>query len=222
MKTPTVTVYYHFLNTEIPKNQFRKLLNQLPLVWQKRIPKYVRYQDRHLGLVGKLMLKKAFQDFGLEEKAVNQIRENEFGKPELNRAYNSTIKFNISHSHKLVVLAISQDCQFLGIDTEFIKALDWEMLKGNFSDSELSQIRNSQNPTEKFYEFWAKKESYMKADGRGLSLEPIKIFLNGNSITDSENKLKLFIQNHDLSEYYQTYICCEHSFLSVRVAHFEV
>jgi 4'-phosphopantetheinyl transferase len=99
------------------------------------------------------------------------------GKPAL-RDYPDT-HFNVSHSGKLVVCAVSSAP--VGIDVESIPApgRDFMKIAGRcFDGEELSYIKARPSEDERaaaFAEIWTKKEAYIKRDGRGLAL-PLKSF----------------------------------------------
>lgn len=94
------------------------------------------------------------------------------GKPELKSPID-TIKFNLSHSGNLALLAVTRDAT-LGVDVEFIKT-DFggqEIAERFFSRHEVSTLLAL--PVEErayaFFSCWTRKEAYIKAVGEGLSL----------------------------------------------------
>ncbi|KSU86844.1 MULTISPECIES: 4'-phosphopantetheinyl transferase family protein [Priestia] len=96
---------------------------------------------------------------------------NDFGKPYLNNA----IKFNLSHTNSVAVIAVTKDNE-LGIDIEFInKDIDiFEVINVAFSSQEIDLI-NELKGLEKydmFYRIWTRKEALLKGLGKGLSLNP--------------------------------------------------
>lgn len=98
-----------------------------------------------------------------------------------------TLFFNISNSGRQVVLAFSRDSE-LGVDIEQIRQLPDldEMILKNFSSREMKFI--NAKPGERlsrFFRFWTVKESYLKAIGEGMRLEPedIEFFMNNEYIS---------------------------------------
>ena len=93
---------------------------------------------------------------------------NRFGKPMLKNF--EAIHFNLAHSGDWVVCGVSDDP--IGIDVEIIKFIDLGIAKSFFTSQEYNDILNQ--PKEKqikyFYKFWTLKESYVKAEGKGLSI----------------------------------------------------
>jgi 4'-phosphopantetheinyl transferase superfamily len=80
------------------------------------------------------------------------------------------ISLSISYAQNMVVVAIASD-GMLGVDIEKIENIDFEILQKEFTGDEWQQMINSLDFAETFYMYWTRKESALKADGRGLNLE---------------------------------------------------
>nr|WP_244491575.1 4'-phosphopantetheinyl transferase superfamily protein [Paenibacillus jamilae] len=83
--------------------------------------------------------------------------------------------FNVSHSGKWVVCAI--DDHPLGIDIEQLRPIDFEVGRVCFSDTEYDALmhQDAESRLSYFYDLWTLKESFVKAEGQGLTL-PLKSF----------------------------------------------
>ena len=99
---------------------------------------------------------------------------NQYGKPVLARDFSShLLNFNLSHSGSMVLYAITRNME-IGIDVERVGSnFEYEEIaKRFFSVNEVAALRTI--PTEKkleaFYNCWTRKEAYIKAQGKGLSL----------------------------------------------------
>ncbi|EMY71943.1 4'-phosphopantetheinyl transferase family protein [Leptospira vanthielii] len=109
------------------------------------------------------------------------------GKPFLTdgRAY-----FNLSHSNNQIVCAISEKDQ-IGIDIEEIIKIEESVFINIFTANELSYLCNFEddNKTIEFFKIWTAKESFVKADGRGLllPLKNINVNLHSHSIEFLDN-----------------------------------
>jgi 4'-phosphopantetheinyl transferase len=106
------------------------------------------------------------------------FQSNAYGKPQLAPALQSSCPhFNLTHTRKLALLAVAPS--EIGIDTEYINPdLSWQTLAPEvLSDCELSQLLDSPLAVQQrlFFEFWTRKEAYIKGRGLGLSL-PLKAF----------------------------------------------
>ena len=109
-----------------------------------------------------------------------EFGKNRYGKPfVVNYPVDIPIQFNISHSNKLVVLAITRE-QDIGVDVEYSPKDDcpFDIAYKYFSTREVSEM-NSLTVEEKivrFYQLWTLKEAYIKAKGIGLSLPLNKFY----------------------------------------------
>ena len=99
---------------------------------------------------------------------------NSFGKPFLCPADHApSLMFNMSHSDGLVVLSVAIN-RHLGIDVELVRVLHDRdgMVQDYFTDAERAII--AAEPADRrdhvFYTLWTRKEAYVKAIGKGLSI----------------------------------------------------
>lgn len=99
---------------------------------------------------------------------------NEYGKPSI--AYpkdGMRLHFNISHSCDIALYAFTSD-RDVGIDVEFMRAqIDFEKLADHyFSPNECAALMAlpPMLREEAFFLCWTRKEAYIKARGRGLSI----------------------------------------------------
>jgi len=104
---------------------------------------------------------------------------NDYGKPSLDLdAQDHTLNFNLSHSHELVLFAFTCVRQ-IGVDIEYMRpGLDHESLAEHYFsplENEMLRALPTSARTEAFYQCWARKEAYIKARGKGLSI-PLDIF----------------------------------------------
>lgn len=108
--------------------------------------------------------------------APNSIRYvyNKFGKPDLEEKSRSEgLRFNLSHSESVALLGISSG-YCVGIDIERVrrdKATE-NIARRFFSPNEVEKIIS--HPKDQrvaaFYRCWTRKEAYIKARGKGLSI----------------------------------------------------
>jgi len=95
------------------------------------------------------------------------------GKPSINESINTKlIEFNISHSGNYALIAITLSNK-IGVDIEEINIdLDHQSLSKRFFSKqeydELQRIDESQQ-CDAFYSIWSKKESFIKATGKGVA-----------------------------------------------------
>lgn len=93
------------------------------------------------------------------------------GKPFLKP--HSVLSFNLSHTGDYMAVAVAQNCQ-LGIDIEQIKARNnlTALVNKCFSQKEAEywQQLSSEVQIQQFYQYWTRKEAFVKATGLGISL----------------------------------------------------
>jgi 4'-phosphopantetheinyl transferase len=103
---------------------------------------------------------------------------NEFGKPFLDEPFASSgIYFNVSHSKNLVVIAVAFERQ-IGVDVEFVRSIsDVDAIAHRcFTESELQLLNGeSSSKISNFFRCWTRKEAFVKAIGKGLSV-PLNSF----------------------------------------------
>jgi 4'-phosphopantetheinyl transferase len=102
------------------------------------------------------------------------FRYEEFGKPGLDGPDGPVpLRFNLTHSHGLALLAIAHD-QVVGIDLERVRemAAADRIVFRYFTEAERAAYfrqPEAEKPTA-FFRGWTRKEAYMKATGKGLTM----------------------------------------------------
>lgn len=166
-----------FCNYENAKNdllleQYYNLMN-----FQER-KKYDRFHfnvNRHQYLVTRALVRTVLSTYSPEISPKEwQFHTNKFGKPFIaNSSLNNLLHFNISHTNKLIVLAVSKQ-PYIGVDVEYMKKNDKiiEIANRYFAPQELKLLLNKGIKEQAccFYDLWTLKESYIKAKGGGLSI----------------------------------------------------
>lgn len=160
-----IEILFTYFEEPFPDFLWNDWLDKMPAAIRERTLRYYRWQDRHSFLLGRMLLQKGLLRYGLDASALEKITLTNFGKPYLGQ----DIDFNVSHSGKIVVCAFSKTAR-IGIDVESLRDIDWHGLEKCFTGEEWELIRNSQNPSQTFFRTWTRKESVIKADGRGLSI----------------------------------------------------
>lgn len=113
---------------------------------------------------------------------------NNYNKPYL---LNTNLYFNISHSHNMIAIIISDnEC---GIDIEYIdegKDID-KIVSKVLSKNEIVNYQNKEDKVKYFFEIWTKKEAYFKMIGTGIQIKKLNSemdlqFINTKIIYDKE------------------------------------
>lgn len=99
---------------------------------------------------------------------------NAYGKPSLADTVNgSGLRFNVSHSNDIALYAITAGRE-VGVDIEYVRPMDPADLVPEqfFSPREVAELRSLPTHLQQtaFYTCWTRKEAYIKAVGKGLSL----------------------------------------------------
>jgi 4'-phosphopantetheinyl transferase len=130
-------------------------------------------QDRHRYLITRALVRTTLSRYADLPPERWTFVLNAYGRPAICNDGVHGISFNLSHSRKLVVLAITRDHD-LGVDTEdaLTRSAPTEIAERFFAPEEVASLRAlpaDQQP-ERFFQYWTLKESYIKARGMGLSL----------------------------------------------------
>lgn len=167
----------------LEENLFYDYLSLLPTDLRLRNQRFLRWQDKHSHLFGKLLLIEALKLHRIEWNVWDYIKYNEFQRPLLTLA---DYDFNISHSGGFVVCALGKDIR-LGIDIEENKTVNINNFRSMLTTKQWHEINCSENPSLEFYKYWTIKESVIKADGRGFAI-PLERLELINDMVEFENK----------------------------------
>lgn len=203
-----IYIYQAESETLQDKKDLQYLLRELPENMHERALRYRFKQDAYNYVLGRLLLKRGLIAIGLGSKFQN-ISIQEDGKPTI-----EGIHFNISHSHNLVVCAISTD-GIIGIDVEKEKQVNLEDFKSWFTKTEWTDINNAGHPIKKFYWYWTRKESVIKALGVKLSYLH-KIELDARQDFFIENGKKWYLRDLDFGSGFFGSLCSEIEIESVQ------
>jgi 4'-phosphopantetheinyl transferase len=183
------------------EKSLEKLLEKLPVDMHKRALRYKFKKDAYNFVVGRLLLKRGLEALGKVDQ-FERIAYQTSGKPFLDDVF-----FNISHSGDLVVCVLSTK-GVVGIDIEKIKEVKLEDFDAWFSKKEWTEINNASSPLQKFYWYWARKESIIKALGVTLSYLH-KIEVDATKDHFIENGKKWYLKDLDFGAGYFGALCSE-------------
>lgn len=103
---------------------------------------------------------------------------NDYGKPDIAQPDGVTLSFNLSHSGRLVICAVTEQSE-VGVDVEKVRELPKavELARRFFAPREAAFVEGAspESRSREFLRFWTFKESYVKARGVGL-LVPLEGF----------------------------------------------
>lgn len=204
-----INIFYTKFTQELPVQLYNKYLNYLPNDLQEKNLRYIRWQDRHAHLYGKLLLLEALQYSGYNNYSFDQLKYNKYNRPYLSNDFD----FNISHSGVYVFCAFGINIK-VGLDVQQIKEVDLNSFKDTMNAGQWSKIKLFSNPMRKFYEYWTIKESVIKAEGKGLSIPLNEINIENGVASFDKNiwHIKALMQNQD----YVSYLATEKEDISFR------
>ena len=178
-----------------------KLLKELPLNMHEKALRYKFKEDAYNFVVGRLLLKKGLEELGMGDQLQHITYQNS-GKPNLKDVF-----FNISHSGNMVVCVLSTK-GVVGIDIEKEREIKLDDFDAWFSKKEWQEINKASSPLQKFYWFWTRKESIIKALGVTLS-HLHKIEVDATKDHFIENDKKWYLKDLDFGSGYFGALCSE-------------
>ena len=147
------TVKLYVADTDLGKKHFRFLLENVSVGQKEKALRYANEIDQIMSLLSSYLKNQLSRE---------ELLKNENGKPYFaNGPY-----FNISHSGKYVLMAVST--AEIGVDIEEIKNKDMSSLVRIFNEAEAKMIKEHSD----FYYLWCAKESLIKC--MGLSVGKVR------------------------------------------------
>jgi 4'-phosphopantetheinyl transferase len=158
---------------DVPPDTSARLYATLTRDERDRSARFRFERDRQHFIVAHGVLRELLGCYLQTEPGQIRFVYNAFGKPHLSPAFGSRLKFNLSHSAGLALIAIAADSN-VGIDLEYIRARSEyaDIARRFFSAAEVDHLTALPNHlyAEAFFSCWTKKEAYVKACGEGLAL----------------------------------------------------
>ena len=154
--------------------QLKKLQLLLSTDEFRRAQQFFFEKDKNHFIVARGMLRKILS-FYINRLPYEFIFEyNKFGKPFLLHEFEGKkICFNLSHSHGIALYAITLNHE-VGIDLEYIREDfdDFGIANRFFSPDEVAILHSlpADKQKEAFFLCWTRKEAFIKAKGKGLSI----------------------------------------------------
>lgn len=166
-----VTVRCEHVAVLLPdKESFDAAYRVLPDCRRRKCDALRFVEDRRRSVAVWLLLRQTLAEQGIEADLLT-VSENEFGKPVFEGVTN--VHFSLSHAGDRVMAAVSD--RPVGCDVEQTVPIDDAVCRRALSAVELSHLATLPSGVERNREFcrlWTRKESYLKATGRGFSSDP--------------------------------------------------
>ena len=127
---------------------------------------YLQEKDRQRFVLSRVMLRTILAKYLNRSAGHIEFEISECRKPSVRSV--TDLHYNVSHAGDWVLIAIAGSP--VGIDIEHInQGLDYtQVLPVCFNSHEAHFIQNNADSVKQFYELWTRKESLVKATGKGL------------------------------------------------------
>ncbi|WP_179335207.1 4'-phosphopantetheinyl transferase family protein [Winogradskyella costae] len=136
------------------------------------------HRYHHLKDSNRFIICRSFLKIIIAQQKDLEISQVYFEKSDNHKPYfplDKGLFFNVSHAGNFAIIAIG-DCE-LGVDVEYINPqFEYkDILPTVFNTEELNFIRDSEVNRHAFYKLWTRKEAIVKATGKGIDEDLIKI-----------------------------------------------
>lgn len=187
---------------------YRKLYDSLDVDRRSKADHFLFPKDKRLCVAAGTLLRATLREEHISEYT---LARHPNGKPYL--AENERLCFNLSHSGQMVMCALSDS--EVGCDVEQKGPFDPALAAHVMTQQDLQRIYQEEagNRADIFFRLWTLKESYMKATGMGILLEPgsFGISFHGGSIraVPCVDRRKFYFKEYIRNDGYCYSCCCQ-------------
>lgn len=150
----------------------RNLHQTLSVDEQQRAALFHFHKDRERFTVARGLLREILSRYLDQKPDEISFSYNQHGKPAVHTHGQEPLHFNISHSHGLALYAVTS--RPIGIDLERIRTdFPYQEIAEKFFSPHENAVLRSLPPNlqpKAFFTCWTRKEAYIKATGKGLSI----------------------------------------------------
>lgn len=170
---PTNEVHVHWIDDRTSADTSESLYPLSPGE-RTRYERFVFARDKALFLRAHTLKRVVLASYVGGDPKDLIFEQNAFGKPFLRPIAGQLCpRFNLSHTHGMIALAVTQEAE-IGVDVEDAdRAGKWQdLIDVVLTPTEQSELWACPEPGrgQRFYELWTLKEAYVKARGMGLTL----------------------------------------------------
>ncbi len=141
---------------------YEKGYNKLSPERKEKTDKLIKKEDKLLSVGAELLRNYALFQNGINPDKTEFVK-NENGKPYIK---GNGLYFNISHSGEYVICGVSD--KEIGCDIQKITSINEKVIKKCLDQGEIKALEKETDKNKAFTKLWAKKESYVKATGKGI------------------------------------------------------
>lgn len=173
-------VHIWLASLEQPPENMQQFLSTLSPDEQARAARFFFEKDRRRFIAARGILRALLSRYLRVPAGTLRFAYNAYRKPALLSETHPVLCFNLSHSHELALYAFAYERE-IGVDIEYMRSLagnDYSLLaKRCFSQSEYATLCALPESLRRqaFFNGWTRKEAYIKACGKGLSI-PLSSF----------------------------------------------
>ncbi|NLG96275.1 MAG: 4'-phosphopantetheinyl transferase superfamily protein [Chloroflexi bacterium] len=171
LQTEPGWVHIFSLALDLPEDRLRALRELLDDEERSRANRFYAAQDRRRFIAAHGQMRQILGRYCCQPPNSLRFDKNAYGKPFLRGI--PELRFNLSHSLDRGLLAISGERE-LGVDVEACRSLiDQENIARRFfAPGEVKELFSlpPEQQKEAFFACWTRKEAYVKARGKGLSI----------------------------------------------------
>jgi len=173
---------------------------------------YVCTKKRHSALITRAFVRDLLSRYVNIPPHLWQFKLNSYGKLEIINSP-QPLRFNISHTDDLIICAVMLNDD-IGCDVEMIyRGCSFLSIAENyFSPEEFSDLLKTPEKEQRsrFFDYWTLKESYIKAQGSGLSLSlsefGFHIGTSGSEYINDNIKLELSSIHADCAKFWRSWL----------------
>ena len=210
METPTDLFVYTLCLKKVSIKEIEKTFKVLNSEDQRRSKSFIKEEDRYRFLGGRYLILNHL----LKTNETDQLQNlfiDEYRRPNLPKFH-----FSISHAKDRVVLATSDLTTAVGIDIEYKREIHVPNYLEPFSDLERQYIMR-RDVCNRFYYCWTRKESVLKALGRGFLLEPQGIDILSDKV--KFGKTKFHLMPLSIETQYSCHLCFDQENVKLSIHH---
>jgi 4'-phosphopantetheinyl transferase len=181
VRLPQDEVHVWQATTRLALPEILHMRNWLAADEEERAQRFYFEHDRQRFIIARAGLRKLLGLYLNVAPESLRFQYNEYGKPALampELPLASHLCFNMSHSREVILYAFVLD-RAVGVDVEYMRENIEiaDLARTCFSSVEQQALQKlpARLQLEGFYNCWSRKEAYIKARGRGLSL-PLGLF----------------------------------------------
>jgi len=161
------------ISLELNTRQLQKARAVLAQDEKSRADRFYFEKDRNHFIAARAQLRIILASYLNCAPETIRFDYNQQGKPRLGGADAGKLFFNLSHSHQMGLIALHPRFE-VGADIEWMRreVSGIKIAERFFSSNELEQLKTltGQDQTQGFFNCWTRKEAYIKARGKGLSI----------------------------------------------------